>query len=238
MGSSGNKLFWVLLVVGVIAVSAIAWIIGGKLYDVKNARGRQQGEQTVKTNGTEKDRAGALTKARPDDTGDRAAGIGQADTYKPDDDDLAKDSEDKPKDGDEADKAKKDNDDKAAKTDDDEDRKVEDKAVKKDDGKDDKTKPDEDKKPAPDKKPVPDKGSDKPAGKLYHVQLGRFDSIENARKLADEACAKTGLPVQVVPETVNGETKYRVQGGAYSTREAADKTARELEMGGYKVFVK
>jgi cell division septation protein DedD len=229
MGTSGNKLFWILLVVGVIAVSAIAWLIGGKMYDIKTTKGRQQGAQTVKTNGTDKDRAGALTKAKPDDSGDRAAGIGQADTYKPDDADLAKGLEDKPDDDKKVDEADKQKDEKADATVDED----QDKTIKNGDDKTGKKKTDDAKKPTPDKK-----DDAKPSGKLYHVQLGRFDSIDNARKLADEARAKTGLPVQVVPETVNGQTMYRVQGGAYSTREAADKTARELEMGGYKVFVK
>ena len=72
---------------------------------------------------------------------------------------------------------------------------------------------------------------------IYHVQLGKFDSKDNAdgfkQKLKNE-----GIDAAVILETTSdGNTKWRVQSGAYRNKTNAEEYARELELKGYKVYV-
>jgi len=75
------------------------------------------------------------------------------------------------------------------------------------------------------------------SNQIFRLQLGKFSSEENARKLAADVKASTGLDMYVGSENAGGKMLYRVQGGAFGKKENAESYARELELKGYKVYV-
>ncbi len=71
---------------------------------------------------------------------------------------------------------------------------------------------------------------------LYHIQLGIFKSKENAQKLKEELI-KIGQDVYVGEIIEGSEKYYRVQIGAFRDKEKAEKLARDLRMKGYRVYI-
>jgi len=72
---------------------------------------------------------------------------------------------------------------------------------------------------------------------LHHVQVGAFDSEENARHLAAELQGK-GYHAFIVTENKRGKVSHKVFAGAFKEREGAERLKGELEQQGYPVLVR
>ena len=72
---------------------------------------------------------------------------------------------------------------------------------------------------------------------LYRVQIGAFSSRENASAYAADAAAKTGLQASPIRDASSGKDIFRVQCGAFTDKERAQNLMRELELQGYKVHL-
>ena len=238
MNSNKSTIFWVLLAGGILVVSITSWLIGSRVAAVVfrqkqvasvpvQKKAETQGERikSLKSSGDEKD----------DNLEDRAANIAPADTFEDDEDlDAAEKQKEKEK---QAREAEEEEPEKAA------EKQEKDQDKDKKDEKAEKTKTEEKaetkKKEKPGEKlPPPTASGSAGSDTLYRIQLGSFENREGADKLAEDVRSKTGLSVNVIPETHNGGTRYRVQGGAFSKKDSAEKLARELELKGYKVYVK
>ncbi|MCM3691825.1 SPOR domain-containing protein [Neobacillus niacini] len=72
---------------------------------------------------------------------------------------------------------------------------------------------------------------------MYKVFAGSFKSRENAQKRVAFLRSK-GIRSYIVPTTISGETWYRVQAGAYSSRTNAENTATEInKLTGINAFI-
>jgi hypothetical protein len=72
---------------------------------------------------------------------------------------------------------------------------------------------------------------------MYKVFAGSFKSRENAQERVAFLRSK-GIRSFIVPTTISGETWYRVQAGAYSSRTNAENTATEInKLTGINAFI-
>lgn len=76
------------------------------------------------------------------------------------------------------------------------------------------------------------RGPDSGGNKLYHVQVGAFNSRKNAENLARR------LKADGFDAYIKHEGFYRVQVGAFSHKEYADTLARKLRAKGYPVYIR
>ncbi len=89
----------------------------------------------------------------------------------------------------------------------------------------------------PPSKPSPPKRETRNPKPDYHVQVGAFDSEENARHLAAELQGK-GYHAFMVTENKGGKVSHKVFAGAFKDREGAERLKGELEQQGYPVLVR
>lgn len=79
----------------------------------------------------------------------------------------------------------------------------------------------------------------KPSGdtSLYRLQLGNFTDRENAQRVKQEIENEFKIPVYI--REVKGDTgsSFSVQGGVFTDRANAEKMARELQLKGYRTYI-
>lgn len=85
------------------------------------------------------------------------------------------------------------------------------------------------------KKP-PIANDDNTADVVYRLQIGAYESKDNAEKAADDIRA-TGLPVSVITKKSGDRMLYSLQCAAFKDKEKANSYARELQGKGIKVSV-
>jgi cell division septation protein DedD len=82
-----------------------------------------------------------------------------------------------------------------------------------------------------------DGGNDRSEGtpaadaKAYRVQVGVFQDVDNARKMADRL-AGAGYQPSMTTSKSSGGTLYRVQAGPFQGRKAAETAVRDLSQQG------
>lgn len=72
---------------------------------------------------------------------------------------------------------------------------------------------------------------------IYVLQLGVYGNRENAMRMKKELETEYKLPVYVAEVAGEGEKKYRVQAGAFKDKANAEKLGRELQIKGYKYYI-
>jgi cell division septation protein DedD len=72
---------------------------------------------------------------------------------------------------------------------------------------------------------------------LHQVQVGAFDSEDNARNLAAELQSK-GYHAFMVTEDKDGKVSHKVYAGAFKEKQSAERLKGELEQQGYPVLVR
>lgn len=75
------------------------------------------------------------------------------------------------------------------------------------------------------------------AGPLYRLQVGIFTRRENALLVKNDLERNYQMPVVIAEVNLDGEVKYRVQAGAFRNRENAEKMARELRVKGHHAYI-
>lgn len=81
-------------------------------------------------------------------------------------------------------------------------------------------------------------GRESEGGKaIYRLQVGMFSSRENAAAVKNELVQSYDVPVYIAEVDVDGEKKFRVQAGAFTSRENAEKLARELRLKGHHTYI-
>jgi cell division protein FtsN len=84
----------------------------------------------------------------------------------------------------------------------------------------------------------PETTKPKPAGKtIYVLQLGVYDSKENADRMKKNLIDEYGLEAYVGKVDYDGVIKYRVQLGAFTDKANAQKMGRELQLKGYNYYI-
>jgi cell division protein FtsN len=98
-------------------------------------------------------------------------------------------------------------------------------------------KPAEPAKDAPQAKPkeVPEAGNTK--NSVYVLQLGNFTSQENADRMKKILVDQYKLEVYIKKIQYEGQTRFRVQAGAFKDKANAQKLARELQVKGYNSYI-
>lgn len=100
--------------------------------------------------------------------------------------------------------------------------------------------------PQPERKPQPAPPKTKPptpvkkndsGDAMHHVQVGAFESEENARNLAAELQGK-GYHAFMVTDNKGGKVAHKVFAGAFKERESAERLKGELEQQGYPALVR
>jgi cell division protein FtsN len=86
-------------------------------------------------------------------------------------------------------------------------------------------------------KTPPDTSNGGDSKTLYRVQLDVFDSKDNALALKSQIEAEYGITAHVSPVVTADGTKYRVQAGVFSDRTNAEKLARELQLKGHRTYI-
>lgn len=71
---------------------------------------------------------------------------------------------------------------------------------------------------------------------IYVLQLGMYSDRENADRMKASIDKDTGLQAYIAVVEIDGSTKYRVQVGAFRDKENADKLGRELQIKGYRSY--
>ncbi len=88
------------------------------------------------------------------------------------------------------------------------------------------------------KKAAPETPKPQTSGKtIYVLQLGVYDSKENADRMKKNLIDEYGLEVFVGKVDYDGVTKYRVQLGAFTDKANAQKLGRELQLKGYNYYI-
>lgn len=239
MDSSNKKpLFWVILVVGVIAVTSFSWLVGsfaGKLWNKGREAAVERGEIPSKS-----------------DVNAREKSIQKADTF---DNNTGKKNNDSDSNRDRSgDRDREDSSDRDLRLPDqnttienpDNTLGTQQSPTDTDTNRPDTTPATIEDKPAPadnpatnsdkpDTKPAPAPGPSTSSGSKFRVQIG--SSISDASKadtMAGEASAKTGLNCSKVK---NSNSTYRVQCGVFSQKDKATTVASNLKGKGYSVYV-
>lgn len=75
------------------------------------------------------------------------------------------------------------------------------------------------------------------AGPLYRLQVGIFTRKENALLVKNDLEQNYQMPVIIAEVNLDGEVKFRVQAGAFRNRENAEKMARELRIKGHHAYI-
>lgn len=71
---------------------------------------------------------------------------------------------------------------------------------------------------------------------IYVLQLGMYSDRENADRMKASIDKDTGLQAYIATVEIDGAIKYRVQVGAFRDKENADKLGRELQIKGYRSY--
>ncbi|MFA6448003.1 MAG: SPOR domain-containing protein [bacterium] len=100
-------------------------------------------------------------------------------------------------------------------------------------------------KPAAEAQPAPtaskpaaeSKQAEKPGDVVYVLQLGNFTSQENADRMKKMLVDQYSLEVFIKKIQYEGQTRFRVQAGAFKDKANAQKLARELQVKGYNSYI-
>jgi len=68
-------------------------------------------------------------------------------------------------------------------------------------------------------------------GETWYVQAGSFSAVDNAHDVEGQL-ARIGIKAIISPIEINGRVLYRVRGGPYSSRSAADSAAQKIKAQG------
>ncbi len=91
-------------------------------------------------------------------------------------------------------------------------------------------------KPTTEPEPVTPKSSDTASGSLYRVQIGVYESRENANSVA-QSVRSSGFEATIVPFQRDGRTLYRVQSLVTRDRAKAEQLKQQLESRGFPAVI-
>jgi len=97
--------------------------------------------------------------------------------------------------------------------------------------------PADDKKQSAAKQEPQAKETEKAGDVVYVLQLGNFTSQENANRMKEILVSQYNLEVYIKKVDYDGETRFRVQAGAFRDKANAQKLARELQIKGYNSYI-
>lgn len=231
MAAKGKQrdFFWVLLLVGIVAVSAVAWFLG-----------KWGGAQLVKRQNGPARQSAAVAKEQPEPGGtwetkateeERASRIGEVrqmpkPELPPFDEETETGGEPEGEDEDSQDLFEMEG------------------ATAGEDGDELLTDDGEGPPEAPQETAPREESAEAPApaaagsgGPLYRLQVGMFTRRENALRVKNDLEQNYQIPVFIAEVDLDGQKRFRVQAGAFRNRDNAEKMARELRVRGHHTYI-